>query len=190
MTDRNIKFLVDEMHSKLCTWLRLLGFDSKGSKDYEEKYGKSVMDKYLIIEALEEGRVLLTGDKQMYEIIIDKSKRQHKVLQYKGKEIPHAVKIKQDTPINQLISLHTIIPLDYELNFNEMCCSVCGGKNKKVEDKKEIKDKVLESVYNEVNEFWICSKCNKIFWIGSQTKHIIETYNKLISSLNDKIESN
>lgn len=40
MADRNIKFLVDEMHTKLCIWLRLLGFDTKGSKDYEWKYGK------------------------------------------------------------------------------------------------------------------------------------------------------
>ena len=74
------------MHTKLCIWLRLLGFDTKGSNDYEWKYGPSVQDKFLINEALEEGRVLLTGDKLMYQYIMDKAQRFDKHLYYKNND--------------------------------------------------------------------------------------------------------
>ena len=183
MADRNIKFLVDEMHTKMQVWLRLLGFDTKGSKDYEWKYGKSVQDKFLIVEALEEGRVLLTGDKQMFEIIMDKAKRREKHLFYKNAEIPHAVKIRQDIPERQMKQLHDAIPLDYVLDFNEMCCSECGGKNTKVTDKNVVREKVHENVFNTVDEFWMCDNCGKIFWVGSQTKNILATYQRIMDSL-------
>ncbi|ELP93784.1 hypothetical protein EIN_175710 [Entamoeba invadens IP1] len=183
--DRGIKFLVDEMHNKLCVWLRLLGYDAKGSKDYEVKYGPSVADKNLIVEALEEGRVLLTGDKQMFEIITDKAQRQNKQLTYKNTNIPHAVKIRQDVPENQLIALHKVIPLEYNLNFDAMCCTDCGGKNVKVENKEDVRGKVVDGVFNDVDQFWKCSKCGKVFWVGSQTKNIVASFDKMMELLKE-----
>lgn len=147
---------------------------------------KSVQDKYLINEALEEGRILLTGDKLMYEIIMEKAQKQNKHLYYKENEIPQAVKIKQDKPENQLKQLYDIIPLDYILDFNEMCCSECGGHNSKVNDKNEIQDLISECVFNSVDEFWKCQQCSKIFWIGNQTKNIIKTYEKIMDLINKK----
>ncbi|KAL7714230.1 hypothetical protein QTN25_008298 [Entamoeba marina] len=185
--DRNIHFLVDEMHGKLSVWLRILGYDVKYSRDYEVKYGKSVQDKNLIIEALETGKVLLTGDKQMYEIIMDKAKRQNKVLTYRGEEIPHAIKIKQGLPENQLVDLKKALPLlVYDLNLDEGRCTICGGKNVVVNDKADVKDKVCEGVYNDIDQFWICEGCGKVFWVGAQTKNIIATYNKMMEIINSE----
>ena len=81
-TRQDIKFLVDEMHGKLSHWMRLLGYQVKYSRDYEEKYGKSVKDKYLIEECLNDKRILITADKEMYRIINEKWKKMNYELYY------------------------------------------------------------------------------------------------------------
>ena len=54
----------------------------------------------------------------------------------------------------------------------------------KVEDKNDVREKVNDGVFNSVDEFWVCTGCGKVFWVGSQTKNILATYQRIMDSLN------
>jgi hypothetical protein len=45
------------------------------------------------------------------------------------------------------------------------------NKDPLIRDK--VKGKVPPKVYEEHEEFWFCSKCNKIYWIGSHWRDIL-----------------
>ena len=177
-----LRFLVDEMHGKLSVWLRLLGFDATYSQDYEAKYGKSVPDKHLIEEALATGRVLVTADKQMSEIIAMKAEKQGKRLVYRGQAVPHVVRVRQDKPVRQLVALAQQLPLTYALDFDRSRCTMCNGTMEKV-GREAVQGKVEPGVYATVAEFYHCPACGHVFWIGGQTKNILATFAELQEAL-------
>ena len=54
-------------------------------------------------------------------------------------------------------------------------CSLCNTVLVEIK-KNDVKTKVPEKVYKNNDRFWFCSKCDKIYWMGSH-------YNKIKSKI-------
>ena len=118
--------------------------------------------------------------------MLEKAKKQNKVIMYKGKEIPHAVKIPQSDPVDQLCILRETIPVDYVLDFDHTCCTNCGSELVKTTNKEDVKGKLDEDIIEKHEVFFVCNNCHKAFYEGAQTKNIIATYEQLKERLNQK----
>ena len=181
-TRQTVKFLVDEMHGKLSHWMRLLGYQVKYSRDYEEKYGKPVKDKYLIEECLNEKRILITADKEMNRIINEKSKKLNFEIYYENTLVSIGIYVHCQKLNKQIEELQQSIPIDTELDWNNCYCTMCGGENKEIK-KEDYKELIPPMVYNSCDYYWKCSTCHKIYWLGGQTKNIINKYQNEIAHL-------
>jgi hypothetical protein len=40
--------------------------------------------------------------------------------------------------------------------------------------KQDVKDKVPERIFKSTDKFWVCLKCQKIYWKGSHYENMIE----------------
>ncbi|MGC8585478.1 MAG: Mut7-C RNAse domain-containing protein [Thermoplasmata archaeon] len=141
----NVKFIVDSMLGNLAKYLRFMGYDTY--------YAKNDMNDNEILKICKsENRILITRD---YEL----SKRCSNSVYLEKHELDYQLKylIKK-----------------FNLNFEKVLtrCSLCNEELIKIE-KEKIRDVVPENVYNIFNEFYICPKCNRVYWMGSHTKNIL-----------------
>ena len=158
------------------------GYQVKYSRDYEVKYGKSVKDKYLIEECLNEKRILITADKEMHRIINEKWKKMNCQLFYDNQMISIGIYVHCQKLEKQIEELMKNIPIDTELDWNNCYCTMCGGENKEIK-KEDYKELIPPMVYNSCDYYWKCSTCHKIYWLGGQTKNIINKYQNEIAHL-------
>ncbi len=150
----NMRFLCDQMLGTLAKWLRLLGFNTFYVNNEME-------DSELLQIAKKEKRIIVTRDKELF---IRGKKQNLKV-----------IKITSTDLDVQLIHVLNGIRINEEAIFSR--CSLCNTLIKKIE-KGEIKDKVPEKIYKYNKIFWLCPKCDKIYWMGSH-------YNKIITKINE-----
>lgn len=136
-----MKFILTNELGRLTKWLRILGFDAA--------YLSGGSRSELIINSLREDRIILSRDRRMSQL--------------SGVRF---LRIKYDKVREQL--KQTLEELDIKL---ENCplftrCVIC---NRQLEDieKKKIKDKVPEYVYNTQGDFVICPECGRIYWQGT-----------------------
>jgi len=140
---RVVKFVVDHMLGKLAKYLRFMGYDTY--------YPTGRMSDDEIMEiARKEGRILLTRDKEL-------AKRSG------------GIYVESENYEEQL----KFVINRFHLNTDSLLsrCSICNVPLVKV-DKREIKDKVPEYVYEHQDEFYMCPKCGRIYWYGSHTERI------------------
>lgn len=175
-----MNFLTDEMEGNLTRWLRFLGYDTRYAKDYESSFGSPVADDDLIKQCFLEHRILISRDR----VMVTKFKKSYKkIIQenpdtYLKFDIHHFL-----TPCLLLNSTKFAenmsdifkkfnIRLKYDSNIAR--CSKCNSKIKIIEDKMEFRNKIPDSVYLNIDEFWVCTNkdCNKIYWIGGHFKDI------------------
>ena len=180
-TRQTIKFLIDEMHGKLAHWMRLMGYQVKYSRDYENKYGQPVKDKFLIEECLTEKRILVTADKEMHRIINEKFSKMNIEIFYENHPIQIGIYIHCNKWQKQIEELQQHIPIDSELDWKNCYCTMCGGTNSEIQ-KEDYKDKIPSDIYQQCQYFWKCDECDKIYWLGKQTKTIISSYDTMKSS--------
>lgn len=173
-------FLTDEMEGNLTRWLRFLGYDTRYAKDYESSYGSPVADDDLIEQCFLEHRILISRDREM----IRKFKKKY---EKKINETPELyLKFDIDHSITPCILLNSTkfaenmseifnkfkIRLKYDSTIAR--CSKCNSKIKIVGDKTKFRNNIPDSVYLNIDEFWVCTNkdCNKIYWIGGHFKDI------------------
>lgn len=140
-------FVVDEMLGKLAKWLRLLGFDTI--------YIKSVDDSYLVNQAFRAQKILLTRDTKLIE----------------RKHIPKYILIRSDDYMEQLkeiIEGNNIRP-DPNLFFSR--CLLCNTELRVV-SKEMVKLRVPDYVYETQAEFFVCPKCDKVYWNGTHIENV------------------
>lgn len=143
------KFIVDHMLGSLARWLRMMGYDTM--------YDKTLEDPDIARVAREEGRVILTRDKEL--------SAQPGAFLLEGTELDAQLKA---------------IAGKFGLRFHEelIRCSTCNGEL--VDLPKELaKGKVPEGAHAANERFWKCSKCEKIYWKGSHWLGINERLKKL-----------
>lgn len=153
-----IKFLTDGMLGKLTRFLRILGFDTL--------YLKDVNDDELLMIAQKDNRILITRDRELYHRAIKMNIRSLLITEINLK--------------NQLSQIASKLNINLDLDIAETRCPLCNTKLEKI-PKYEIKNKVPEKIFNLHEEFWICTKCNKIYWMGSHWKSINKTILSVIS---------
>lgn len=144
------RFLCDEMLGKLASWLRLAGFDAG--------YRRDVEDDDLLDEAVGDGRVLLTRDRE---------------LAGRTPDPPGAVEVRALDPHEQLAEVVEALDLAVREDRVLSRCSECNGLLDAAEAQ-EVADEVPGDVVSEYETFWRCPDCGRIYWPGSHVEAIRE----------------
>jgi uncharacterized protein with PIN domain len=148
--NRNVKFIVDRMHGDLARWLRILGYDTL--------YSPNLSDYRIIQIARRSRRIIITRDRGL----VAWARR-------KGLKAYMISGIEPEEKLGE-VALYTNICLKFDPDKTR--CPLCNTKLTII-PKDKVKGKVPPKVYEEHEEFWFCSKCNKIYWIGSHWRDIL-----------------
>ena len=140
------------MLGSLARWLRLFGFDTF--------YANSeISDDEVLRIAENENRILITRDK---ELIIRAKKKKIQLIETSLVDLDE-----------QLIHVVKKEFIDEKMILSR--CSLCNTILEEIK-KNDVKTKVPEKVFLNNDRFWFCSKCDKIYWMGSH-------YNKIQSKI-------
>jgi len=127
---------------------------------YDVEYFNNLDDNKLMEIALEEKRVLLTRDIQLF--------RRASV---SGIE---AFLIGGRTEAEKLAELAHRFRIRLEVNAEDSRCPKCNTQINPL-SKEEVKDRVPQSTIRYYDEFWGCPKCGNVYWQGSHWKKINRT---------------
>lgn len=143
------RFVADHMLGSLARWLRMMGYDTV--------YDKSLDDPAITKLAREEGRFILTRDREL------------------AKEAG-ALFVEADDLDAQLKA----VAEKYGLKHNDglIRCSACNGALVDL-PKEQAKGSVPEGAFEGNDRFWKCSKCGKVYWKGTHWRGIMERFNRL-----------
>ena len=154
-----MKFLCDQMLGTLAKWLRLFGFDTF--------YANSEMeDEELLQVAKKEDRVIITRDKQL-------------IARGKKEKLP-VIEMNTTGLDEQLTLVLKNVDIDQKAILSR--CSVCNTILNEIK-KSEVKNKVPGKIFENNEKFWFCSKCDKIYWMGSHYERILNTIEKIKNSV-------
>ncbi len=159
-----MKFLVDSMLGHIAMWLRLLGYDTYYEIDAD--------DTHLLTLAANDHRILITRDIELCN-------------RAKSKSIP-CILLENNSHEEQLAYVIAAYNLRRIPDPNFSRCVHCNGKLIKV-DKEHVKNRVPEKVYNYHEVFWVCLKCNQVYYVGKHWKNILEFFKKVNSILDKSI---
>jgi uncharacterized protein with PIN domain len=148
-----MKFIADVMLGRLAKWLRILGYDTI----YDSKF----TDDELFFKAHQEKRVLLTRDSDLAQRMNPK---------YCFFMAEQAVREQ----VKQVIA-------QYHLNTEQYLFTRCTLCNEAIYPiaKELVGGRVPQFVYNSIDEFYYCEKCDKIYWAGSHIKQVRDLLSKL-----------
>ncbi|RDJ32047.1 MAG: hypothetical protein DWQ18_00055 [Crenarchaeota archaeon] len=155
------KFIVDAMLGNIARKLRFFGYDTK--------YFPNIDDREIIILAKHEGRTILTRDRDLSSKAT-KEKIQSTVLE-------SVVEVEQLIQIAKHYSIKK-----FAIDFDKIRCSLCNEKIASIK-REDILKKIPIGVIDH-SEFWICKKCDKIYWKGTHIEKLVQ-YTKM---LNEKMQ--
>ncbi|OQA92553.1 MAG: hypothetical protein BWY26_00184 [Elusimicrobia bacterium ADurb.Bin231] len=148
-----MKFIADSMLGRLAKWLRILGYDTV--------YFKSGSDSELVFESIRQGRIILTGDRNI------------------SRNVPlRIIFVKSDCYTEQLMQIIKELNLKPEQNNFFKRCSVCNCLLNNI-SREKIKRLVPEYVYETQTEFSNCPECGRIYWRGTHTDRIFELLKRI-----------
>ncbi|MFQ5975300.1 MAG: DUF5615 family PIN-like protein [Candidatus Hydrothermarchaeales archaeon] len=151
-----MKFIADAMLGRLARWLRLSGYDVQYTND---------MENGLVLRiSREEGRIILTRDKGLYEKAIRNNTQ--------------AVLLKSNDFTDRIRQLQKELGVIIQDNPKLARCPVCNGVIAQIQ-KKEVGFEVPPKILEQVDEFWKCTECEKIYWHGGHWKNISSFVEKL-----------
>jgi len=150
-----MKFLCDQMLGTLAKWLRLFGFDTFYANSELE-------DEDLLQIAKKENRFIITRDKQLIA---------------RGKKEKLSIIEMNTTDIDEQLNL---VLRDIKINEADVLsrCSLCNTILNEIK-KNNVKNRVPERVFENNEKFWFCSKCDKIYWMGSHYEKIKDKIKEL-----------
>ena len=142
-----MKFLIDQTIIKIGRYLRFLGFDAVLVSQLDETLARKYPD-----------RIFVTSSKRHYE----SWPTSQKIL------LPSQ---KFDDQFRELLRQ---IPLTTEIQFLSRC-SICNELLQPVR-KEAVVDQLPPLVIKNIDSFYRCPKCGKIYWDGT---HVMRLINKL-----------
>jgi uncharacterized protein with PIN domain len=148
------------MLGRLARWLRLVGLDTL--------YFKFVSDEELLKKTRIENRILLTRDKKLHQQAI--------------KEELHSVMIPAISISGALAFLSNIFHIKFKIDPSSSRCPLCNGNITSAE-KGNIRSKISSTTFNAYDQFWQCTHCGKIYWMGSHYKSMRKIITKIGSSI-------
>lgn len=143
------KFIVDTMLGNIARWLRLLGYDTI--------YKKDLKDWVILRIATNESRVIITLDRSLHNRALNRGL--------------FSVYLNQRSVGEKLAYLSYVTGIKLYVELDRARCSMCNNELTKV-SKNMVKDRVPPNVYRLYEDFWICRKCGKVYWIGSHWRMI------------------
>ena len=153
-----MKFLCDQMLGTLAKWLRIFGLDTFYAN-------AEIKDEVLLQIAKKENRIIVTRDKQLINI---GRKKNLQVIQINSTKLDE-----------QLIHVLKDVKIDESAVLSR--CSLCNTVLDEIK-KKDVKDKVPKRVFENNEKFWYCTKCDKIYWMGSHYDDMIKKINQVKKS--------
>jgi len=145
-----VKLLCDHMLGTLARWLRFMGYDTA--------YPGPMDDSELIAKAREEGRILITRDKEL------------------AARLPGSLRVRSDVLEEQIRELAKVLPLRLVDPLSR--CSLCNVLLEPV-GAEEVRSLVPEGVLSRHQEFWRCGSCGRVYWQGSHWDKMVERLNSL-----------
>lgn len=143
---RDTRFVLDTHLGQLATYLRLLGFDTLYSNDYQ--------DEELAMVSKRERRILLTKDRGLL----------------KRKIVSHGYCVREIDPELQMLEVVERFDLRERITPFERCLR-CNGLTEPV-DKSEIVERLPKNTRRYYDEFRICQLCRQIYWKGSHYRRM------------------
>jgi uncharacterized protein with PIN domain len=145
---RLTRFILDVHLGKLARFLRMLGFDTAYSPEWD--------DDEIIRFSQEQSRIILTR-----AIGILKQSR-----------VSHGHWIRHHQPLDQLNEVLGTLDLSRQLRPFTRCME-CNGLISPV-SKDEIQAFVAPEIFGRFDAFWQCEGCRKIYWQGSHYARMLE----------------
>jgi uncharacterized protein with PIN domain len=154
-----IKFIVDHNVGKLAKWLRMMGFNSVFF-DGED-------DSTMVMQALAEGRIILTRDTEIMKRRVVTSGRLKAVL------------IESEVPEQQMRQLMDTLDLKHQLRPFTLCLECNQPLFER--SREEVEDRVPPYVYRTQNQYMECPACHRIYWRGTHWEAMTRKLEKLAS---------
>lgn len=148
-----IKFILTSELGRLAKWLRILGFDTE--------YFKEGNPSSLIIEALRDGRVIIT--------------RNHRLPRSGGIRI---ITVEEEIIKEQVAEVLKILKIKPDAKTMFSRCILCNEELAGIE-KEKIKERVPEYVFKTQEHFITCPKCNRIYWKGTHWGNVEKTLEEI-----------
>ena len=159
--NNKIDFLVDSMLGNIARKLRLLGFNSK--------YFSTIKKEQFLIIAKNENRVVVTKDHHLASIC--------------NKQNIPTIELLNTNETDQIIEICKKLNISKcKINMDDTRCTLCNGVIESVE-KKKILDVIPMKVVQNIEYFWMCNSCNKIYWKGTHIRNL----QKFIGGINEKL---
>jgi uncharacterized protein with PIN domain len=148
--ETSLIFWCDAGLGGLARWLRATGYESHW------RYG--IDDVELLAEAQKISAFVLTTDSGLMERRVVREK------------IIPALWLSPTLKIHQQLA---IVFRDLKLEMRGPRCMTCGGELKVV-NKEEWREKIPPKTYAWLDEYFLCSRCGKLFWRGTHWRKIRE----------------
>jgi uncharacterized protein with PIN domain len=146
------KFIADCHLGRVAKYLRLLGYDTL--------YFTQIGDSKLIKMANEEGRIILTRDRELSE-----------------RKNANALLLRPTDTIPQLQTILDHFGLSKEVRDNARC-TVCNTPLERV-DKEEVIEQLPEGVKKNFEFFERCPTCHRIYWHGDHYRNMVSLLNEI-----------
>ncbi len=148
---REPRFIIDSMLGTLARWLRILGYDTLYSRSYE--------DWTILKIAEEQDRIIITRDQGLHRRALNRGLK--------------SILVEMDDMAERLAYIAYMTGIRLYVDFSKSRCPICNAELVKV-PKERVKDKVPPRVYKLHEDFWICPRCGKVYWVGSHWRKIEE----------------
>ena len=148
----SIKFIADCHLGRVAKYLRILGHDTL--------YFTHIEDNDLIEMANDEGRIILTRDREL-------SQRKH----------ANAYLLRSTDTETQLKTILEHFGLSKKIKGNSRC-TVCNTPLKVV-DKEAVIDQLPEGVKKHFEFFERCPSCGRIYWHGDHYRNMVSLLNSI-----------
>ena len=152
------------MLGKIARKLRIFGFDTL--------YLAHVEDSEILRLGIDQGRIILTADKEFFKRIV--KARAKGVLVGGSDELEDLVHIMEKNGVRSVDGVG-----------KESRCTMCNGKLVKAAAL-DVRGKVPEKVAANHDEFFECSNCGKFYWEGSHIMRIRDLGSAIESRLGAK----
>jgi uncharacterized protein len=150
---RDPRFVVDVHLGRLARLLRLMGFDARWDRSFD--------DETLASTSREEHRILLTKDRGLL----------------KRRSVTHGLFVRSDQPTEQIVEVLRRLDLaDRSAPFSR--CLRCGAALADV-PKAEVLDRLQPLTRRHVDEFRRCVACGQIYWRGSHHDRLVELVRRI-----------
>ena len=154
---------MDAMLGNVAKKFRLFGFDCK--------YFAAINDDQLLSIAKSDKRILITRD--------------HNITSVCKKQNISVIDLFDTNEAEQIIEICRQINLSKcEIDMNNTRCTICNVTIEPIE-KGKIINRIPVGVAQNIQQFWICNSCNRIYWEGTHIRNL----QKLISEINEKLQS-